>query len=208
MHVVDLDGAKQGKPQNLKVIEAIARSIPMRVQMGGGLRDRESILSVLHTGVSRVILGTAAVENSQLIADICAEFPEQIMVGIDARDGKVATRGWLETSEVMAVDLARRMTSIGVAGIIYTDIHRDGTMQGPNIEALRQLAENVDVPVIASGGISSITDLLNLLSLESVGVKGAIVGKSIYTGAIQLPEAIRAVGNGRWQDVVDGSAIA
>jgi phosphoribosylformimino-5-aminoimidazole carboxamide ribotide isomerase len=208
LHVVDLDGAKQGKPQNLKVIEAIARSIPMRVQMGGGLRDRESIVSVLNSGVSRVILGTAAVESSQLIADICAEFPEQIMIGIDARDGKVATRGWLETSEIMAVDLAKRMTSVGIAGIIYTDIHRDGTMQGPNIEALRQLAENVDVPVIASGGVSSVTDLLNLLSLESVGVTGAIVGKAIYTGDIQLKEAIRAVGNGRWQDVIDGSAIA
>ena len=208
LHVVDLDGAKQGKPKNLKVIEAIARSIPIRVQMGGGLRDHGSIVSVLNSGVSRVILGTAAVENSQLIADICAEFPEQIMIGIDARDGKVATRGWLTTSEVMAVDLAKRMTSIGIAGIIYTDIHRDGTMQGPNIEALRQLAENVDVPVIASGGISSITDLLNLLSLESMGVKGAIVGKAIYTGDIQLREAIRAVGNGRWQDVIDSSAIA
>ena len=208
LHVVDLDGARDGKPKNLKVIEAIARSIPIRVQMGGGLRDRESIVSVLNSGVSRVILGTAAVENSQLIADICAEFPEQIMIGIDARDGKVATRGWLTTSEVMAVDLAKRMTSIGIAGIIYTDIHRDGTMQGPNIEALRQLAENVDVPVIASGGISSITDLLNLLSLESIGVKGAIVGRAIYTGDIQLREAIRAVGNGRWQDVIDGSAIA
>jgi phosphoribosylformimino-5-aminoimidazole carboxamide ribotide isomerase len=208
LHVVDLDGAKAGKPKNLKVIEAIARSIPIRVQVGGGLRDRESIVSVLNSGVSRVILGTAAVENSQLIADICAEFPEQIMIGIDARDGKVATRGWLETSEILAVDLAKRMTSIGIAGIIYTDIHRDGTMQGPNIEALRQLAENVDVPVIASGGVSSITDLLNLLSLESVGVTGAIVGKAIYTGDIQLKEAIRAVGNGRWQDVIDASAIA
>ncbi len=208
LHVVDLDGAKKGKPQNLKVIEAIARSIPMRVQMGGGLRDRESILSVLHSGVSRVILGTAAVENSQLIANICAEFPEQILIGIDARDGKVATRGWLETSEIMAVDLAKRMTSLGIAGIIYTDIHRDGTMQGPNLEALRQLAENVDVPVIASGGISSISDLLSLLTLESVGVKSAIVGKAIYTGKIHLPEAIRALGNGRWQDVIDNSAIA
>ena len=208
LHVVDLDGARDGKPKNLKVIEAIARSIPIRVQMGGGLRDRESIVLVLNSGVSRVILGTAAVENSQLIADICAEFPEQIMIGIDARDGKVATRGWLTTSEVMAVDLAKRMTSIGIAGIIYTDIHRDGTMQGPNVEALRQLAENVDVPVIASGGISSITDLLNLLSLEAIGVKGAIVGRAIYTGDIQLREAIRAVGNGRWQDVIDGSAIA
>ena len=208
LHVVDLDGAKAGKPQNLKVIEAIARSIPMRVQMGGGLRDRESIVSVLNSGVSRVILGTAAVESSQLVADICAEFPEQIMIGIDARNGKVATRGWLTTSDVMAVDLAKRMTEVGVAGIIYTDIHRDGTMQGPNIEALRQLAENVNVPVIASGGVSSITDLLNLVSLESVGVTGAIVGKAIYTGDIQLREAIKAVGNGRWQDVIDNSAIA
>jgi phosphoribosylformimino-5-aminoimidazole carboxamide ribotide isomerase len=210
LHVVDLNGAREGIPKNLKIIEAIARSIPIHVQVGGGLRDRNSILAVLGTGVSRVILGTIAVEKPQLVADICAEFPEQILVGIDARDGRVATRGWLETSEVMASELAKRMTNIGVAGIIYTDIYRDGTMQGANIEALSQLATSISVPVIASGGISSISDLLSVMSLEPLGVSGAILGKSIYTGSIDLKQAIRAVGSGRWQDVPPelGAAIA
>ncbi|MEI6427266.1 MAG: 1-(5-phosphoribosyl)-5-[(5-phosphoribosylamino)methylideneamino]imidazole-4-carboxamide isomerase [Pseudanabaena sp. ELA607] len=209
LHVVDLDGAKEGKPKNLKVIEAIARSIPIRVQVGGGMRDEATVRTVLNAGVSRVILGTAAVEHSQLVADLCADFPEQILVGIDARDGKVATRGWLTTAEVLAIDLARRIAAVGVAGIIYTDISRDGTMQGPNIEALRHLAEQIDVPLIASGGISSVSDLLSLLSLEPLGVTGAIVGKAIYTGKIVLKEAIRAVGHGRWQDVPpeDNSAL-
>jgi phosphoribosylformimino-5-aminoimidazole carboxamide ribotide isomerase len=210
LHVVDLNGAREGEPKNLKVIEAIARSIPMHVQVGGGLRDRQSIMSILATGVSRVIVGTIAVEQPQLVADICAEFPGQVFAGIDARNGKVATRGWLENSEVIATDLAKRMTAFGVAGIIYTDIHRDGTMQGPNLEALRALAEVVSVPVIASGGISSVTDLLSLLALEPLGVNAAILGKAIYTGDVDLNEAIKAVGNGRLQDVPPdmGSAIA
>ncbi|MEE3717807.1 1-(5-phosphoribosyl)-5-[(5-phosphoribosylamino)methylideneamino]imidazole-4-carboxamide isomerase [Tumidithrix elongata RA019] len=201
LHVVDLNGAKEGEPKNLKVIEAIARSIPIHVQVGGGLRDRNQIMAVLGAGVSRVILGTIAVEQPQLVADICAEFPGQILVGIDAREGRVATRGWLTTSEVIAADLAKRMTDVGVAGIIYTDIHRDGTMQGPNLDALKHLAESVNVPVIASGGISSIADLLSLLSLEPLGVSAAIVGKAIYTGDIRLEEALKAVSNGRWQDI-------
>ncbi len=210
LHVVDLNGAKEGKPKNLKVIEAIARSLPIHVQVGGGLRDRDSVRAVLDTGVSKAILGTIAVEQPQLVADLCAEFPGQILVGIDARDGKVATRGWLTTSEAIASELAQRMDQIGVAGIIYTDIFRDGTLQGPNLDALRHIAESVDIPIIASGGVSSITDLLSLLSLEPLGVKGVIVGKAIYTGNIDLKEAIRAIGNGRWQDVPPdmGTAIA
>ena len=135
------------------------------------------------------------------MGELCNEFPGQIIVGIDARNGKVATKGWLETSEVEAVELAERMAKLGAAAIIYTDIHRDGTMQGPNLDALRELAEKITIPVIASGGVSSVTDLLSLLSLESIGVTGAIVGRAIYTGDVVLKEAIRAVGNGRWQDV-------
>jgi phosphoribosylformimino-5-aminoimidazole carboxamide ribotide isomerase len=210
LHVVDLNGAKEGSPKNLQVIEAIARSLPIHVQVGGGLRDRESVSAVLATGVSKAILGTIAVEQPQLVADLCAEFPGQILVGIDARDGKVATRGWLTTSEVIASDLAQRMAQVGVAGIIYTDIYRDGTLQGPNLEALKQLAQSVDIPVIASGGVSSVTDLLSLLALEPLGVTGVIVGKAIYTGNIDLKEANRAVGSGRWQDVPPdmGTAIA
>ncbi|MEO0926807.1 MAG: 1-(5-phosphoribosyl)-5-[(5-phosphoribosylamino)methylideneamino]imidazole-4-carboxamide isomerase [Cyanobacteria bacterium J06643_13] len=210
MHVVDLDGAKEGKSVNLSVIEAIARAIEIPVQVGGGLRDRQGVTRLLETGVQRAILGTVAVEKPELVTELCQEFPDQIVVGIDARDGMVATRGWLETSEVAATDLAQRMANQGAAAIIYTDIHRDGTLSGPNVEALRELAEAIKIPVIASGGVSSLTDLLSLLSLESVGVNGVIVGRAIYTGDVSLKEAVRAVGEGRWQDIPPdtGTSIA
>ncbi len=201
LHLVDLDGAKAGHPVNQVAIEAIVQSINVPVQVGGGLRDRQSVADLLGLGVQRIILGTVAVEQPDLVAQLCQEFPGQIVVGIDARQGKVATRGWLETSEVDAVPLAQQMAGFGAAAIIYTDIYRDGTMQGPNREALRELAEAISIPVIASGGISSVTDLLNLLGLEAIGVTGAIVGRALYTGDLVLKEAIRAVGNGRWQDV-------
>ena len=201
LHVVDLDGAKAGKSVNLKVIEAIAKAISIPVQVGGGLRDRAGVSKLLDTGVQRAILGTIAVEKPELVTELCQEFPEKIIVGIDARNGKVATRGWLETSEVAATDLAHRMARQGVAAIIYTDIHRDGTLSGPNLDALRELAESIAIPVIASGGVSSLTDLLSLSGLESIGVTGAIVGRAIYTGDVSLKEAVRAVGDGRWQDV-------
>ena len=201
LHVVDLDGAKQGKPANQKAIEAIVREISIPVQVGGGLREAGSVTQLLSLGVDRAILGTVAVENPQLVEVLCQEFPGKIAVGIDARNGKVATRGWLETSQVTAVALAQTMANLGVATIIYTDIHRDGTLTGPNLEALRELAEAIEIPVIASGGVSSLTDLLSLLALETLGVNGAIVGRAIYTGDVNLTEAIRAVGDGRWQDI-------
>lgn len=201
LHVVDLDGAKAGKPVNLQAIEAIVQAVTMPVQVGGGLRDRDSVARLLEAGVQRIILGTIAVEQPELVQQLCQDFPGQIVVGIDARNGKVATRGWLETSEVLATELAQQMATAGVTAIIYTDIHRDGTLQGPNLEALRELAESIDIPVIASGGVSSVTDLLNLLVLEPLGVTGAIVGRAIYTGEVSLKEALRAVGPGRWQDV-------
>ncbi|MEY3867562.1 MAG: hypothetical protein RLZZ338_1453 [Cyanobacteriota bacterium] len=201
LHLVDLDGAKSGQSTNLNVIEAIVNTINIPCQVGGGLRDRASVSRVLNIGVKRGILGTIAVEKPDIVAELCAEFPGQILVGIDARNGKVATRGWLETSEVLATELAARMQKLGAAEIIYTDIHRDGTLAGPNLEALRELAEAISIPIIASGGVSSITDLLNLLTLEPIGVKSAIVGKAIYTGDVSLKEAIQAVGQGRWQDV-------
>ncbi len=205
LHVVDLDGAKEGKTSNLASIEAIVAAIAIPVQVGGGLRDRASIARLLDLGVQRCIMGTVAVEQPELVQELCQEFPEQIVVGIDARQGKVATRGWLETSEVLATDLAQRMAVAGAAAIIYTDIHRDGTMSGPNIDALRELATAIEIPVIASGGVSSLTDLLSLLALEPLGVTGAIVGKAIYTGDVKLIEAVQAVGNGRFQDVpLDG----
>ena len=201
LHVVDLDGAKAGKSVNLSVIEAIAKAIDIPVQVGGGLRAREGVSRLLDTGVQRAILGTVAVEKPELVTQLCEEFPRQIVVGIDARNGKVATKGWLETSEVLATELAQRMAQQGAAAIIYTDIHRDGTLAGPNMDALREFAKSIDIPVIASGGVSSLTDLLSLLSLEPIGVTGAIVGRAIYTGDVSLKEAVRAVGDGRWQDI-------
>lgn len=201
LHLVDLDGAKSGTSVNLAAIEAIVRAIDIPVQVGGGIRDRASVVRLLDLGVQRIILGTVAVEKPELVTELCQEFPQQIVVGIDARKGKVATRGWLETSEIAATELAQRMAQQGAAAIIYTDIHRDGTLSGPNLEALQELARTIDIPVIASGGVSSLTDLLSLLALETLGVTGAIVGRAIYTGDVKLSEAIQAVGNGRWQDI-------
>jgi phosphoribosylformimino-5-aminoimidazole carboxamide ribotide isomerase len=201
LHLVDLDGAKQGKSVNLSVIEAIIKAVAIPVQVGGGLRDRNSVSRLLDLGVQRAILGTVAVEQPELVTQLAQEFPGQIVVGIDARNGKVATRGWLETSEVAATELAQTMAQQGAAAIIYTDIYRDGTLSGPNLRALRELANAIDIPVIASGGVSSLTDLLSLLALESLGVTGAIVGRAIYTGDVNLKEAVQAVGNGRLQDV-------
>jgi phosphoribosylformimino-5-aminoimidazole carboxamide ribotide isomerase len=207
LHLVDLDGAKAGHPVNLDAISSIVEMVkttatqPVQIQIGGGLRTEASVKQLLTLGVDRVILGTVAVEQPELVADLCQKYPQQIVVGIDARNGKVATKGWIETSEVLATDLAKRMMGMGVAAIIYTDIHRDGAMTGPNLDALREIASGIEIPVIASGGVSSLRDLLNLLSLEAMGVTGAIVGRAIYTGEVNLREAIRAVGEGRWQDI-------
>ena len=201
LHVVDLDGAKSGSLVNHKAIESILQAVSVPIQVGGGLRDRNSVAQLLNLGVKRVILGTVAVEQPQLVADLCQEFPGRIIVGIDARNGKVATRGWLETSVVLATELALRMQQLGAAAIIYTDIHRDGTLSGPNLEALRELAIKLSIPVIASGGVSSVTDLLSLLALEPLGVTGVIVGRALYTGDITLKAALQAIGQGRLQDV-------
>ncbi len=201
LHLVDLDGAKQGKVVNGKIIAAIVDRVKIPVQVGGGLRDWGSVTQVLGLGVAQVILGTIAVKQPELVGQLCGEFPGQIFVGIDARNGKVATDGWLETSEVVATTLGQTMANLGAAGIIYTDIHRDGTLSGANIPALREMAEAIEIPVIASGGISSITNLLSLLALEPLGVTGVIVGKALYTGNISLKEAMQAIGDGRLQDV-------
>ncbi len=201
LHLVDLDGAKTGQPVNLKTIAAIVQAVNIPVQVGGGVRDRDRVRALLELGVERVILGTIALEQPELVQQLAHELPRQILVGIDARNGRVATRGWLETSEVSAIDLAQQVASQGVAGIIYTDIQRDGTLKGPNLAALRELAAAASVPVIASGGVSSITDLLSLLALEPLGVSGVIVGRALYTGDVSLREALQAIGPGRWQDV-------
>ncbi|CDN13480.1 MAG: 1-(5-phosphoribosyl)-5-[(5-phosphoribosylamino)methylideneamino]imidazole-4-carboxamide isomerase [Richelia sp.] len=201
LHVVDLDGAKAGKVINLEAIAAIVEAISIPVEVGGGLRSQDSVQQLLNLGVRWAILGTVAVEQPQLVQELCQRFPRQIMIGIDARNGKVATRGWLETSEVLATQLAVQMQKLGAAAVIYTDIHRDGTLSGPNLDALREMAEAINIPVIASGGMSSVTDLLSLLALEPQGVTGAIIGRALYTSDIDLAEALKAVGPGRIQDI-------
>jgi phosphoribosylformimino-5-aminoimidazole carboxamide ribotide isomerase len=200
LHLVDLDGAKEGTSVNLAVISTIVKNLSIPVQVGGGLRTRASIERLFDLGVERAIVGTVAVEKPELVQELCEAFPQKIAIGIDAREGKVATKGWLETSTIEATDLAQTISE-QAAAIIYTDISRDGTLVGPNLEALKELAQVTPIPVIASGGISSLTDLLSLLSLEPLGVNGVIVGKALYTGKVNLSEAIQAIGDGRWQDV-------
>ncbi len=201
LHLVDLDGAKSGEPVNYEIIANIAAAISIPIQVGGGLRTKEQVRELLGLGVKRAILGTVAIKQPELVVELAAEFGEQIWVGIDAKNGRVATHGWLETSEITAIQLAQHMQTVGVGGIIYTDIARDGTLQGPNIEALAELADQVELPIIASGGVSSLTDILQIFGLVGRGIVGAIVGKAIYTGAVDLEEAIKAVGVSRWQDV-------
>ncbi|MCZ2202937.1 1-(5-phosphoribosyl)-5-[(5-phosphoribosylamino)methylideneamino]imidazole-4-carboxamide isomerase [Cylindrospermopsis raciborskii] len=201
LHLVDLDGAKTGKIVNLSTIEAITNAISIPIEVGGGIRDSSSVIQLFNLGVQWAILGTVAVEQPDLVQGLCEQFPQQIIVGIDARNGLVATRGWLETSQILAPQLATQMQELGAAAIIYTDINRDGTLQGPNLQALRDLVSAISIPVIASGGVGSVTDLLTLLSLEHQGVTGVIVGKALYTGDISLPEALRAIGPGRIQDI-------
>ncbi|OUM99052.1 MAG: 1-(5-phosphoribosyl)-5-[(5-phosphoribosylamino)methylideneamino]imidazole-4-carboxamide isomerase [Firmicutes bacterium ZCTH02-B6] len=192
LHVVDLDGAFEGLPRNLSVAMEIARAVDVPIQLGGGIRTMAAIEQVLASGIGYVILGTAAIEQPELVEAACRRFPGRVLVGIDARDGRVAVRGWAEGTGRDAVDLARDMGRLGVAQIIFTDIARDGTLSGPNLAALERVAGS-GVPVIASGGVSSLDDLRELAALRDRGVVGAIVGKAIYTGAVDLKAAL-AVG--------------
>ena len=190
LHIVDLDGAFAGEPKNRAAIEAIVTDIDIPTQLGGGIRDLATVEAYLALGLSRVILGTAAQRNPELVKEACAKFPGRIVVGIDAKHGMVAVQGWAEVTGITAVDLARKFEGYGVAAIIYTDIARDGMLQGPNLEATRALAEAISIPVIASGGVSTLKDIENLMAIEQYGVTGVITGKAVYTGAIRLTEAI------------------
>lgn len=193
IHLVDLDGAKAGHPVNDDIIRSIASAVQVPVQVGGGLRTRADVDRVLSLGVSRVILGTAAIEDRAFTEEVLGTYGDKITIGLDARNGYVATRGWLETSEVKAEELARELAAKGAETFIFTDISRDGMMQGPNVEAILSLAKSSGRQVIASGGVSTMDDLLKLSSHAKEGIGGAIVGKALYTGSIQLDEAIRAV---------------
>jgi phosphoribosylformimino-5-aminoimidazole carboxamide ribotide isomerase len=190
LHIVDLNGAFAGEPKNRSSIEEIVRSIAIPTQLGGGIRDLGTIEAYLSLGIGRVILGTAAQRNPELVKEACARFPDRILVGIDAKNGMVAVQGWAEVTDIRAVEMARRFEGYGVSSIIYTDISRDGMLSGPNIEATRELAEAITIPVIASGGVSRMSDIENLMAIESSGVIGVITGKAIYTGAISLAEAV------------------
>ena len=190
LHIVDLDGAFAGGPKNKAAIQAIVEAISIPSELGGGIRDLATIEAYLALGISRVILGTVAKENPALVAEACKKFPGQIVVGIDAKDGLVAVRGWADVTEKRASEMAKEMEGFGVAAIIYTDIARDGMLQGPNIEATKNLAESISIPVIASGGLSSLDDIRRLIAIESSGVTGVIAGKAIYSGAIDLRAAV------------------
>ena len=191
VHLVDLNGAFAGAPVNGAAVEAILAAIDVPAQLGGGIRDMATIEGWLKKGLSRVILGTVAVENPDLVREAARAFPGQVAVGLDARNGRLATKGWAEETDVMVTDLARAFEDAGIAAIIYTDIDRDGAMGGPNIAATEALARAVDVPVIASGGVSSMADLL---ALRDTGViAGAISGRALYDGAIDLAEALNAL---------------
>lgn len=191
LHIVDLDGASAGEPRNLDIIREIARAMLIPVQLGGGIRHLETIEELLKAGIERVILGTAAVESPHLIKEACQRFRESIAVGIDAREGYVATHGWLQDTELTSVVLAESMVQLGVRRFIYTDISRDGTLTEPNFSATAEMVEAIRLPVIAAGGISSLN---HLRMLQKLGVEGAIVGKALYTGDINLKQALADIG--------------
>ncbi|NNE89355.1 MAG: 1-(5-phosphoribosyl)-5-[(5-phosphoribosylamino)methylideneamino]imidazole-4-carboxamide isomerase [Silicimonas sp.] len=189
IHLVDLNGAFAGQPVNAGAVDAILQAISVPAQLGGGIRDLETIETWLEKGLARVILGTVAVENPDLVRDAAKAFPGQVAVGLDARNGRVATRGWAEETNMQVIDLARAFEDAGIAAIIYTDIDRDGAMGGPNIAATEALARAVSVPVIASGGVSSIDDLKRLR--DTGVIAGAISGRALYDGAIELQQALK-----------------
>lgn len=182
LHLVDLNGAFAGEPVNRAAVRAIREAVDVNIQLGGGIRNMDTIASWISTGIQRVILGTAAVKNPQLVHEACKEFPGKIAVGIDTKDGMAAIDGWAEASDVSALTLARRFEDAGVCAIIYTDIARDGEMQGPNLEATVALATAISIPVIVSGGVSSLEDLKRIRLHSKSGVSGAIVGRALYEG--------------------------
>ena len=191
IHVVDLDGAIGKRPVNLDTIRVIIDRVNVPIQVGGGIRDIETIRMYIDQGVARVVIGTEAIKNPELVKTACREFPDQIVVGIDAIGGQVAIEGWTQTTEVSAVDLGRQLEGFGVAAINFTDIERDGMQTGPNLLEIKRFAKAISIPVVASGGVSSIDDIKNLAPLETFGVVGVITGRALYDGSLDLKSAIK-----------------
>ena len=197
LHVVDLDGAFAGKPMNADAVEAMLKAISIPVQLGGGIRDLKTVEAWLAKGIARVIIGTAAVRDPELVKGAAKKFPGRVAVGLDARDGKVAVEGWAETSEVSALEIARRFEDAGVAAIIFTDIARDGLLKGLNLDATIALAERISIPVIASGGLASIEDVRALLAPRAKKLAGAIAGRALYDGRLDPQAALALIRNAR-----------
>jgi len=189
LHLVDLDGAREGKPENLAVVESIVKAVDMECELGGGIRDQEAIEVLLEAGLHRLVLGTSALKSSEWFCEMAALFPGQLVLGIDARDGLVATDGWLETSSVAATDLAQQFREVPLAAIVYTDIATDGMLAGPNVAAMAQMQQHASVPVIASGGVTTVDDVKQL---AASGLAGAIIGRALYAGTLTLPDALAA----------------
>jgi phosphoribosylformimino-5-aminoimidazole carboxamide ribotide isomerase len=193
LHIVDLNGAVEGRPVHTKEVEAICQQAGLLVELGGGLRSVETVETALNLGVCRVVIGTAAYDNAEFLRTLCKKFPGKIVVGIDARQGKVAVKGWKETTSMDAVDLAKRCEQDGASRIVYTDISRDGTRDGVNFDETLKIAHSVKIPIIASGGVATLDDIRKLLPLEIEGVEGVIVGKALYSGAFNFKDAIRVI---------------
>jgi phosphoribosylformimino-5-aminoimidazole carboxamide ribotide isomerase len=191
LHLVDLDGAVKGRPVNKEVIGGIVGAIPIPIQLGGGIRDMETIEIYLKLGMNQIILGTVAYKNPEFLTQACKEFAGRIILGIDARKDRVAVEGWTEETNMTVAEMAKRLENTGISAIIYTDIHRDGMSTGPNVEATKVLAQTVETPVIASGGISGIDDVAKVLSLAEYGVIGMITGRALYRGTLDLGDAIK-----------------
>ncbi|MFD2618041.1 1-(5-phosphoribosyl)-5-[(5-phosphoribosylamino)methylideneamino]imidazole-4-carboxamide isomerase [Terrilactibacillus laevilacticus] len=193
IHLVDLDGAKTGKPVNHDWIYAITKEVPLSVEVGGGIRDLQTVEAYLSHGVKQVILGSSAISDPNFVKEALKKYPENITIGIDAKQGRVAVEGWLEVSNIKAVDLAKELVKSGAKRIIYTDISRDGAMKGPNVDEIETLAKESGCQVVASGGVSSLQDVETLAAKSSQGISGAIIGKALYTNAIDLSEALKVV---------------
>jgi phosphoribosylformimino-5-aminoimidazole carboxamide ribotide isomerase len=197
LHVVDLDGAFAGKPMNALAAEAMLKAVTMPVQLGGGIRDLATVEAWLDKGVARVIIGTAAVRDPELVKSAARKFPGRVAVGLDARDGRVAVQGWAETSQVVALDIAQRFEDAGVAAIIFTDIARDGLLKGLNLEATLALADRISIPVIASGGLASIEDIKAMLTPRASKLAGAIAGRALYDGRLDPSAALALIRDAR-----------